>query len=113
MLKHKFLHHRDCEEEIIIKMEILRSHKSAFERQIHEAVEIQNHKKGIIMDSTTSYSRTSLPRLRVQNGNTSTRCREEREELEEEEEMQRIRRRWKRNCVRGRGKDKKEEEERR
>ena len=43
MLKNAVIHHEARVDDVKFKVEIIRNHKSAFERQLHEAVEILLH----------------------------------------------------------------------
>ena len=63
MLKHAVIHHEARVDDVKFKVEIIRNHKSAFERQLHEAVEILLHNKGNLMNSKSEYNRCSVPRL--------------------------------------------------
>ena len=70
MLKHYFNNH---EGENIAEMEfgmrILKAHKTAFNRQISESVEIQNQKQDHhILNSKNEYNRCALPRLTAKIG---------------------------------------------
>ena len=67
MLKHIVLFHEDKEEqEIKFNMRVLKFHRSAFERQIHESVLIQSYRReNNIMNSRTEFNRCSVPRLGV------------------------------------------------
>ena len=68
MLKHHILEHSGREENLPFSMKILRSHMTAFSRQIHEAVVIQRNERKTIMNSKGEYSRCRLPRLSVMMG---------------------------------------------
>ena len=70
MLKHVLLFHKEVMDEVEFGMEIVKAHKSAFERQIHEAVTILLHRKGNLMNSKSEYTRSSVPRLLVKQGNS-------------------------------------------
>ena len=70
MLKHIVIHHSDSEpEKIKFGMEILRTHRSSFERQIREAVLIDKYDGPFSMNSKLEYSRTIIPRIKMKMGN--------------------------------------------
>ena len=70
LLKHIIEHHPDTEPEAVkFNMKVSKFHKSAYERQIHEAVQIEvNSKKNQMMNSKSEYSRCALPRLGLKFG---------------------------------------------
>ena len=89
MLKHVLLHHREKDiREVKFKMRSLKFHKSAFERQIHEAVAIQSHREDILMNSKSEYNRCSVPRLSVKYGKRIYTGDSEIEELAEEQQLE-------------------------
>ena len=51
------------------RMKILSCHKSAFERQIREAVLIDMHSGPNLMNSKLEYSRCALPKMSINLGN--------------------------------------------
>jgi hypothetical protein len=61
-------------------MRVLAYHKSAFERQIDEAVKIQNNRHHHILNSKSEYNRSSIPRLGVRMGGKAYRNSQERED---------------------------------
>ena len=70
MLKHAVIHHPDLEpSRVEFRMKILSSHKTAFERQIREAVLINKHSGVRLMNSKLEYNRCSIPRITVKTGN--------------------------------------------
>ena len=70
MLKHIVEFHPDSDSsEIEFKMEILSSHKSAFERQLREAVLIERNLGLFSMNSKLEYSRTVIPTIKIKMGN--------------------------------------------
>jgi hypothetical protein len=89
MLKHAIQHHdgRDPQE-VRFHMRVLQYHKSAFERQIDEAVKIQTSRKtSKIMNSKSEYNRSSIPRLGLKMGHKSFSTKSELElENEKDEE---------------------------
>ena len=73
MLKHVVIHHpRMNPEDVSFKMRIISSHKSAFERQLKEAVLIQKYSNTTLMNSKTEYNRCSVPRISIKMGNMET-----------------------------------------
>ena len=72
MLKHIVEFHPDSDpSEIEFKMEIISSHKSAFERQLREAVLIERNLGLFSMNSKLEYSRTVIPTIKIKMGNKS------------------------------------------
>ena len=72
MLKHIVEFHPDSDpSEIEFKMEIISSHKSAFERQLREAVLIERNLGLFSMNSKVEYSRTVIPTIKIKMGNNS------------------------------------------
>ena len=68
MYKHWLTEHQ-TEEKPTFSMKILKRHKSAFVRQISEAVLIEMHsEKDTILNSKSEYNRCQLPRLNVKMG---------------------------------------------
>ena len=70
MIKHYFEKHADEElESMEFGMKILKTHRSAFNRQISESVLIQTHNKNhVILNSRSEYNRCALPRLTAKMG---------------------------------------------
>ena len=70
MLKHFFACHEGEElKDMKFGMRIVKVHRSAFNRQISESVEIQNQKmKHEILNSKSEYNRCALPRLTARIG---------------------------------------------
>jgi hypothetical protein len=84
MLKHILDKHEGKQPgEVIFMMKALRFHKSAFERQVHEAVLIQDNRSHNILNSRSEYNRCALPRLGTKLGERETK--DKRIEVEEEE----------------------------
>ena len=85
--------HRDENwDEIEMRMKILKTHKSPFERQIYEAVMIQEYRNHFLLNSKSEYNRAALPRLGLKMGDKEfkkmddeTRESQAREELLEKE----------------------------
>ena len=67
MHKHQVLDHPGEDEQPEFEMRIVRQHKSAFERQVHEAVLIEMG-SGNILNSRGEFNRCEIPRLRVEVG---------------------------------------------
>ena len=92
MLKHSLANH---EGEEIKKMEfgmrLVKTHRTAFNRQISESVEIQTQKKEhFILNSKSEYNRCALPRLTARMGEESygKMEKEKREEKEAEKQLE-------------------------
>ena len=67
MFKHKTLEHKD--EEVTFTMRVLKRHKSALERQVHESILIEmKQKEGNILNSKSGYNRCLIPRLSIMMG---------------------------------------------
>ena len=70
MLKHVVNHHPTSNpDHIKFGMKILSSHKTAFERQIREAVLIEKFAGPKLMNSKLEYDRCSIPRISMKMGN--------------------------------------------
>ena len=70
MLKHVVNHHPEMNpEHVQFDMKILSSHKTAFERQIREAVLIEKFAGPTLMNSKVEYNRCSIPRIIMKTGN--------------------------------------------
>ena len=67
MFKHKTLEHKD--EEVTFTMRVLKRHKSALERQVHESILIEmKQEEGNILNSKSGYNRCLIPRLSIMMG---------------------------------------------
>ena len=66
MAKHKMMEH--LEEEVVFSMKVLKQHRSAFERQVIEAVLIEMEDDGSLLNSKGGFNRCALPRLQVMIG---------------------------------------------
>ena len=78
MLKHAIeCHENDDPESIEFHMKILSFHKSSFERQIQEAVQIQHNRKCNLLNSKSEYNRSSIPRMGVKIGDMVFKRRQE------------------------------------
>ena len=85
LLKHALIHHPEIEpNELKYGMKILSSHKTAFERQIREAVLIECNAGQFIMNSKVEYTRCSIPRIEVTIGNDTKRKDDEKIATEKE-----------------------------
>ena len=65
MVKHTQEHHQGIMIEDMYRMEILRNHRGAFSRQIHEAVKIMKSNDDIQMNSKAEYNGVRIPRISV------------------------------------------------
>ena len=63
MAKHNMMEHP--EEEVVFSMKVLKQHRSAFERQVIEAVLIETEDDGSLLNSKGGFNRCALPRLQV------------------------------------------------
>ena len=88
MLKHYFSSHENEElREMEFGMRLVKSHRTAFNRQISESVEIQNQKRDhYILNSKSEYNRCALPRLTAKIGEESYSKMEKQKKAEKEEE---------------------------
>ena len=78
MLKHSVECHEGIDPETVrFHMRVLKYHKSSFERQIDEAVKIQNNRQFNILNSKSEYNRSSIPRLGVKMGHKEYKTRQE------------------------------------
>jgi hypothetical protein len=85
MLKHILDMHEGKQPcEVKFQMRAIKLHRSAFERQVHEAVLIQANRGHNILNSRSEYNRCALPRLGTKLGERETK--EKRQEVEEEAE---------------------------
>ena len=67
MYKHKTIEHPDTE--VTFTMRVIKRHKSALERQVHESVLIEmKQEKGNILNSKSGYNRCLIPRLSIMMG---------------------------------------------
>ena len=69
-------------------MKALRFHKSAFERQIYESVQIQANRKHFILNSKIEYNRCALPRLTLKLGDKNVK--ELEKDIEEEKRKEEV-----------------------
>ena len=89
MLKHFLTEHmNENPRDMIFRMKILCFKRSAFERQIHESVVIQQNRKHHLLNSKSEFNRCSLPRLTDKMGTTEmdemTRVRKEDQKKEDD-----------------------------
>ena len=98
MWKHQTTEHGDLKE-VKFRMKVLKSHRSALQRQIHEAVLIELNSHENLLNSKGEYNRCKLPRLKVMFGDTEIKEHKNTEmnekELEEEIETRKFRKREK------------------
>ena len=90
LLKHclTFHEHEDFQE-VKFRMKAVRFHRTAFERQIHESVRIQQEReRHELMNSKSEYNRCALPRLGLQLGEKEFKERREQERQDEEREQE-------------------------
>ena len=91
MIKHLLDRHRgENFDDIKFRMRVLRYHRSAYERQIHESVAIQTQRKHHhILNSKSEFNWCALPRMSLQLGENDYRKQREKEleEKEQEEEL--------------------------
>ena len=85
MFKHKLMEHPD--EEVNFRMKILKKHKSAFERQVTEAVLIEMEDNGLLLNSKGGFNRCVLPRLQVVMGDKLVENEEREEKLTNYDEI--------------------------
>ena len=64
------------EEEVVFSMKVLKQHRSAFERQVIEAVLIEMEDDGSLLNSKGGFNRCALPRLQVVIGDKSAETEE-------------------------------------
>ena len=92
MLKHAVDMHEGEDTRLIdFRMNVLKFHRSSFERQISEAVSIQYTKEGnSLLNSRSEYNRSAVPRLALKMGsrNYSKNQKEGEEEEEKEKTIQ-------------------------
>ena len=85
MLKHHVTDHPELKDPIDFSMKVLKTHKTAFSRQVHEAVLIKMNERNDILNSKGEFNRCQLPRLSVMMGEREV-IPKEREMTQEEEE---------------------------
>ena len=74
MLKHILDKHKGKQPgEVKFLMKAVKFHKSAFERQIQEAVLIQANRAHHLLNSKSEYNRCALPRLGTRLGERETK----------------------------------------
>ena len=86
MLKHYFACHRDLKrEELRFGVRVRNKYVKSFERQVGEAIAIEQEQlKGtILLNSKSEFDRCSVPRLTIRN------YKDNKEEMKEEEKMKR------------------------
>ena len=80
ILKHQLTEHPELGKNLRFSMKVIRQHKSAFQRQVHEAVIIQMNENTNILNSKGEYNRCVLPRLGVIFGEKELKKKPEKEE---------------------------------
>ena len=88
MLKHLIdKHEHDNFDDIEFRMEILSFSRTAYERQIMEAVQIQLHRDdNHLLNSRAEFNRSAIPRLGLKLGDNEFRERKQEESDEEKKE---------------------------
>ena len=85
MWKHKLVSHP--EEEVTFTMKVIKKHKSAFERQVQEAILIElNQVDGNILNSKSGYNRCLIPRMTIMMGDRVVEDKPDSKEAAEDEE---------------------------
>jgi hypothetical protein len=78
MLKHALSCHEDEDpQKVNFHMKVVAYHKSSFERQIDEAVKIQQNRGNNILNSKSEFNRSSIPRLGVKMGHKNFKNKQE------------------------------------
>ena len=93
MLKHYLNNHsEESPADIIFRMKIVCFKRSAYERQIHESVMIQQNRNHQLLNSKSEFNRCSLPRLTVKLGDKEMDelSKTLREEQRKEDELERV-----------------------
>ena len=89
MLKHCLDKHRDARpEDVIFRMKVLCFKRSAYERQVHESVLIQQNRMHHLLNSKSEFNRCSLPRLTVKLGDREMSELAEKMKIEQRKEDQ-------------------------
>ena len=66
LLKHVLdKHEGETLDEVDFRMKVVKFHKSAFERHIHESVLIQASKPHFLLNSKMEYNRCQIPRISI------------------------------------------------
>ena len=82
-------HRAEDERNVTFKMKVIKFHKSAFERQIHESVIIQSRRADHnIKNSEAEYNRCAVPRLSVKLGSRNLKETGLEEELQSEQDLE-------------------------
>ena len=88
MLKHLVdKHENENFDEIDFRMEIISFSRTAYERQITEAVQIDHHRYHHILNSRAEYNRSAIPRLGLKIGGRDIKEKGEKEGNEKEEAL--------------------------
>jgi hypothetical protein len=86
LLKHLVDQHENEDFDFInIRMEIINFSRTAYERQIMEAVQIQHHRHHNLLNSRAEFNRSAIPRLGLKLGDKeyTDKSKEEKDEKEE------------------------------
>ena len=100
MLKHYLdKHQEDRPEDMFFRMKVLSFKRSAYERQVHESVLIQQNRKHMLLNSRSEFNRCSIPRLTVKLGDKEMTelAASMREEQKKEDDLERVIRNLKKN----------------
>ena len=93
MLKHYLNNHlEESPQDMIFRMKILCFKRSAYERQIHESVLIQQNRNHHLLNFKSEFNRCSLPRLTVKLGDKEMDelSKTLREEQKKEDELEKV-----------------------
>ena len=102
MMKHHMTEHPNMKDPVDFSMKVLKAHKTAFARQVHEAVLIKMNEHTNILNSRGEFNRCQLPRLSVMMGEKEVfKGKPEMTQEEEEEIMKKDKRRIELYCQEG------------
>ena len=87
MMKHHVTEHPNLKDPTDFSMKVLKAHKTAFARQVHEAVLIKMNECNNILNSRGEFNRCQLPRLSVMMGEKEVIKGKDEMSQEEEEEI--------------------------
>ena len=97
MLKHAVSKHPEMHpNEVVFGMEILSQHKTGFERQLTETVEIRRRQGDKLMNSKQEYNRCYIPKIMVKIDENEKKNPEFERENRVKETIKMIRAKWKR-----------------
>ena len=86
MMKHHVTEHPNIKNPLDFSMKVIKTHKTPFARQVHEAVLIKMNEKNGILNSKAEFNRCQLPRLSVMMGVKEVEENLEAEMTQQEEE---------------------------